>query len=445
MGLNLIYSAGHMILAFWNWLDRYLFGEFTEGPSHGARALRVLRYPYAILRDLSRGQINLHAMGLVYATLLSLVPLLAFAFAVLKLFGAQRELQPLIEEFFRPVGANAHVLTARVMQVADDVSAGLVGTLGLALLLWTLLGTIKKVEDSFNFVWRVEHARSFARRITEYVALLIVGPIAVVSFLGLSHQALESASAGIGRYMPFFDRLKEIGLSLAPFFMITAIFTAVYMFVPNTKVKWKPALIGGLTAGILWAAVGNIFTAFVVYTTRLSVVYASFAILVAALLWTYFGWLILLIGAQLSFYVQNRNYLRMGLTELRLSAVQREQLTLKVMYLIGRSYQDGKSQWSLDRLSQELGMPGIAVARIVHALEGARMITVTEDEHLVPARDLGRISIQEIIDIARNEKAGQVGWRNIKLPAIDALSAKMDEAWRKSCGDMTLRDLIEDA
>jgi hypothetical protein len=115
------------------------------------------------------------------------------------------------------------------------------------------------------------------------------------------------------------------------------------------------------------------------------------------------------------------------------------------MYLIGRSYQDGKSQWSLDRLSQELGMPGIAVARIVHALEGARMITVTEDEHLVPARDLGRISIQEIIDIARNEKAGQVGWRNIKLPAIDALSAKMDEAWRKSCGDMTLRDLIEDA
>ena len=186
-----------MILAFWNWLDRYLFGEFSEGATPGARALRLLRYPYALLRDLSRGQINLYAMGLVYATLLSLVPLVAFAFAVLKAFGAHRELEPLIFEFFKPVGASAHELTNRVMQFADNVSTGVVGSLGLALLLWTLLGTIKKVEDSFNFLWRVEHARSFARRVTEYVALLIVGPIVVVSFLGLSHHALESASVGL--------------------------------------------------------------------------------------------------------------------------------------------------------------------------------------------------------------------------------------------------------
>src|SRR5690348_7593755 len=95
---NLIYSAGPMILAFWNWLDRYLFGEYSEGTTPGALALRVLRYPYAVLRDLSRGQINLHAMGLVYATLLSLVPLIAFAFAVLKAFGAHRELEPVILE-----------------------------------------------------------------------------------------------------------------------------------------------------------------------------------------------------------------------------------------------------------------------------------------------------------------------------------------------------------
>jgi hypothetical protein len=90
-------------------------------------------------------------------------------------------------------------------------------------------------------------------------------------------------------------------------------------------------------------------------------------------------------------------------------------------------------------------MPGIAVARIVHALETSGLVTVSEDEHLLPARDLGKITIQEILDIARNEKAGQVGWRNLKLPTIDALSSKMDEAWRKSVGEMTLRDLIEDA
>jgi membrane protein len=434
-----------MILAFWNWLDRYLFGEYSEGTTPGARALRVLRYPYALLRDLSRGQINLYAMGLVYATLLSLVPLIAFAFAVLKAFGAHRELQPIILEFFRPMGGKAaEEFTQKVMEFADSVSTGLVGSLGLALLLWTLLGTIKKVEDGFNFLWRVEHARSFARRVTEYVALLIVGPIVVVTFLGLSHNALETATAGIGRYMPFFERVVAIGQKISPYFMVAAIFTAVYMFVPNTKVKWKPALIGGLTAGILWAAVGNVFTALVVYSTRLTVVYAGFAIIVAALLWTYFGWLILLIGAQLSFYVQNRNYLRMGLTELRMSAVQREQLTLKVMYLIGRSYDDGKTRWSVDSLAHELSMPGIAISRIVHALEGALLLTLTDDERLLPARDLGKITIQEIVDIARNEKAGQVGWRNLRIPAVDTISKTMDDAWRKSCGEMTLRDLIDE-
>ncbi|HEV7610065.1 MAG TPA: YihY/virulence factor BrkB family protein [Steroidobacteraceae bacterium] len=434
-----------MMLVFWNWLDRYLFGEYSEGIMPGARALRLLRYPYALLRDLSRGQINLYAMGLVYATLLSLVPLIAFAFAVLKAFGAHRELEPIIYEFFKPMGASAGEFTRKVMEFADSVSTGVVGSLGLALLLWTLLGTIKKVEDGFNFLWRVEHARSFARRVTEYVALLIVGPIVVVSFIGLSHHALDTASAGFGRYVPFFERLVSFSIEVSPYFMVAAIFTAVYMFVPNTRVKWKPALIGGVAAGILWAAVGKLFTSLVVYSTRLTVVYAGFAIIVAALLWTYFGWLILLVGAQLSFYVQNRNYLRLGLTELRLSAVQREQLTLKVMFLIGRSYHDGKTRWSVDTLAHELGMPGIAISRIVHALEGAHLLTMADDERLLPARDLGQISIQEIVDIARNEKAGQVAPRNLKLPAVDAISKTMDDAWRKSCGEMTLRDLIEEA
>jgi len=434
-----------MYPAAWNWVDRYLFGEYSEGTNAAARLLRLLRYPYAILRDLSRGQVNLYAMGLVYATLLSTIPLIAFAFAVLKAFGAHRDLEPIILEFFRPVGASASQLTHRVMEFADNVSTGVVGSLGLALLLWTLLGTIKKVEDGFNFLWRVEHARSFARRVTEYIALLIVGPIVVVSFIGLSHNALDTATAGIGRYMPFWDRITAWTLAVSPYVMVTAIFTAVYMFVPNTKVKWKPAVIGGVSAGILWAVVGKIFTAFVVYTTRLSVVYAGFAIIVVSLLWTYFGWLILLIGAQLSFYVQNRNYLRLGLTELRLSAVQREQITLKVMYLIAQSYLGGKPRWTVDALSHELGMPGLAISRMVNALEAAHLLTLTDDEHLLPARDLGKITVQEIIDIARNEKAGLVAPRNLKLPAVDAISAKMEEAWRKSTGDMTVRDLVEKA
>jgi hypothetical protein len=90
-------------------------------------------------------------------------------------------------------------------------------------------------------------------------------------------------------------------------------------------------------------------------------------------------------------------------------------------------------------------MPGIAISRIVNALESAHLLTLADDERLLPARDLGNISIQEIMDIARNEKAGQVAPRNLKLPAVDAIAGTMDAAWRKSCGDMSLRDLIEEA
>jgi hypothetical protein len=113
------------------------------------------------------------------------------------------------------------------------------------------------------------------------------------------------------------------------------------------------------------------------------------------------------------------------------------------MFLIARAYQDGKTRWSVDTLAHELGMPGIAISRIVAALESAHLLTITDDEKLLPARDPGSIAVQEIMDIARNEKAGQVTPRNLKLSAVDEIAAKMDSAWRKSCGDTTLRDLIE--
>jgi membrane protein len=187
-----------MWLRTWDIFDRLFFGPRSNGPGFLAACVRVLRYPYAVIRDLLGGEINLRAMGLVYTTLLSLIPLLAISFAILAAFGESRDLQPIVYEFFRPMGnPGAAEITSRVMHFVGRVSNRIVGTVGLAVLLWTLVGTIKKVEDSFNFVWRVEHARGFARRITEYVSLLIIGPILMVGFLALSHAALGTMSATI--------------------------------------------------------------------------------------------------------------------------------------------------------------------------------------------------------------------------------------------------------
>jgi membrane protein len=434
-----------MWLRFWDLLDRWLFGETSRGAGPLAAALRALRYPYAVLRDLSRGQINLRAMGLVYTTLLSLVPLLAFSFAILKGFGAHRDLEPIVYEFFRPVGASATELTRNVMEFADNVSGGILGSVGFALLIWTLLGTIRKVEDSFNFVWRVEQPRSFARRVTEYLSLIIIGPLLLVGFIGLSHAAMQSAAMRAIAEEPLMRQLTGLGIQLAPYAMVTALFTVLYMFVPNTRVRIGPALIGGVTAGVLWAAVGKLFTAMVVYTTRLTVVYAGFAIIVAALLWTYFGWLILLIGAQLSFYVQNPNYLRLGLAELRLSSVELERLALEVMYLIGKGHATGATQWTANALASALGVPGNAVSQVIATLERGRLLIATEDDHLLPARDAGHIPLREILEVARNERSGPPAMPRARMPAVERLGARIDEALRACCDDRTLRDLLNEA
>ena len=430
----------------WDFLDWCFFGPASARPGVFPLAVRVLRYPYAVVRDLWRGAINLRAMGLVYTTLLSLIPLLAFSFAILKIFGAHRDLQPVVFEFFRPVGGDAaQELTSRVMQFADRVSSRVVGTVGFALLAWTLLGTIKKVEDSFNFLWRVDHPRSFARRVAEYLTLVVIGPLLLGGFVGLSHAALDSEPLRVMAGLPVLQGLASAAIVLAPYVMVSAIFTVLYMFIPNTRVHWRPALIGALTAGVLWAAVGKIFTAFVVYSTRLAIVYAGFAFIVAALLWTYFGWLILLAGAQLSFYVQNPTYLRLGLEELRLSCLELEQLALKIMFFVGRTHLTGGKRWTVNGLSTELGLPGIAVAQMATTLERAGLLIVTDDDELSPARDISRIGVYEILEIARNQRSGHFAPRNVPIPAVDRLIGTLDEALRNRCSDLTLRELVEEA
>jgi membrane protein len=434
-----------MMLRIWVLLDWCFFGPAAQRPGVLALFIRTLSYPYAVIRDLARGDINLRAMGMVYTTLLSLIPLVAFSFAILKVFGAHRDLQPIVYEFFRPLGdAAASQVTGRVMQFADRVSSGIVGSVGFALLAWTLLGTIKKVEDSFNFLWRVEQPRSFARRIAEYLTLLVVGPVLLVAFIGLSHATIASVPVQEVAKMPFLQRLPGTLIAVAPYVMVTAFFTGMYMFVPNTRVQWRPALIGALAGGVLWAAVGKMFTAFVVYSTRLTVVYAGFAFIVAALLWTYLGWLILLAGAQLSFYIQNPTYLRVGLQELRLSCVELEQLALKMMYFVGLTHLTGGRRWTVNQLSRELGLPGIAVAKMARALERAGLVIVTDDDELICARDIGRIAVYEILDMARNQRSGHLAPRTMPIPAVDRLTASLDAERRERCGDLTLRDLVEE-
>jgi membrane protein len=322
------------------------------------------------------------------------------------------------------------------MDFADRVRGGVLGSVGLTLLIWTLIGTLKRIEDSLNFVWHVELSRSFARRLAEYLSLLVIGPLLLVAAVGLSQQVLERLPS-----VAALNILNSLWLQVLPVIVVGLLFTFMYRVAPNTHVHWRAACIGGLFAGILWTIVGAVFTAFVLYSSRFMMVYAGLAILAAALVWTYLGWLILLLGAQLSFYVQNPGYLRVGLKEPRLSNLENEQLALTVMYHVGQSHLHGGKRWTVERLAAQLQLPGVLVARCCSALEKAGLLVTTGQEQLLPARELSDIRIVDVIAVMRASGSTARGPSLVMPGPVASLCGDLDSGWRAYCGERTLRDL----
>ncbi len=428
----------------WDQLDTVVFGRSAGRAGALRNLLRVGRYPYAVIRDLADGHINMRATALVFTTMLSIVPLLAFSFIIIRQFGehAGRDLQPIVLEFFRPVGAGADEMTRQVLQFAGQLRRSVVGIVGLAFLVWSLIGTIQKVEDSFNYVWRVPQARSLARRIGEFLSLLVVGPVLLGGFIALSHTAFVAGPMQLASSLPLVNRLMSLAVHVAPYVMVTTLFTFLYMFIPNTRVRFIPALIGAVVAGVLWAAVGSIFTGFVEYSSRLTLVYAGFAAVVAVVTWTYFGWLILLSGAQLSFYIQNPSYLRFGMRPLNLSAAEQEQLALTISFLVAHNAQTGRPRYTLDALATDLGVTGLALHPLVTALEEAGVLKFS-GEQLLLARDPSYLALIDIVEAARHQHSGKPLSRALAIPGISQIVGEVDAARRASCAGRTLRELLQ--
>jgi membrane protein len=428
----------------WDRLDGAVFSRASGRPGTVRSVARIGRYPYAVIRDLAAGEINMRATALVFTTVLSLVPLLAFSFIVLRQLDGHggRDLQPIVMEFFRPIGPGADNLTRDVLQFAGRLRRGLVGTVGVALLAWSLIGTIQKVEDSFNYVWRVPQPRSLARRVGEFLSLLVIGPVLLGGFIALSHTAIIAGPVQLATSLPLVKRLMSLGVHVAPYVMVTVLFTLLYIIIPNTRVRLRPAFLGAVVAGVLWAAVGSIFTRFVEYSSRLTLVYAGFAAVIGVVMWTYFGWLILLSGAQLSFYIQNPSYLRFGLRQLHLSAAELEQLALTITFLIAHNAATGRPRYTLDGLATDLGVTGLALAPLMHSLEQARVLRVAAGE-LVLARDPARLTIIDIMEAARHLHSGKPVSRALAIPGVSQIVAKVDAARRAGVAGCTLLDILQ--
>jgi membrane protein len=428
-----------------SWLERLEDGLFLDSrrmrPPWGP-VLRLLRYPAALVRDWVIGDINVRAMSLAYTTLLSIVPLMVFSFSILKGFGARSDLEFVLDGFFRPLGNVAPELTASVIQFVRNMRSGLVGSIGLAFLVYTVVSTIQKIESSFNYVWRVSRPRGFLRRVTEYLSVMIIGPILLAVALGLMAAAQHSPiTQRLDEYIPLAWTLSVLG-KLLPYAIVTVVFTFLYWLLPNTHVKFSAALLGGVTAGIIWALVGKVFTAFIVYSSQLMAVYTGFAIVLTTLIWVYLSWVILLIGAEFAFYVQFPQYLRHGQEVIELNCCAQEQIALSVMFLIGRDHGAAAGVWTADRLAAELEIPGSALAPLIMALERASLIVSTEKEHFELGRDAASIRLFTILDVVRSAHAGRSAVKVNAAPATGAVLRDVHAAMQDRLGERSLNDLI---
>jgi membrane protein len=408
----------------------------------GRALLVVLRYVYALARDLVFGDLNMRAMSLVYTTLLSVVPLLAFCFSIVKAFGFHHEFEPLIAQFFKPLGEQGPELTARVVDFVDHLRGGVLGTVGLAVLLWAVVSVVQKVEESFNYVWHVERPRSFARRFSEYLSLLIVGPILMAAaFALLASIATPSLLGWLEAHPPFGALLSAAG-QLGPLLIVTVGFTFLYKIVPNTRVHFRAAALAGFAAGGAWVAASFGFTQLVAYSTQMMAVYAGFAIVLLALMWVWLNWLILLTGALLAFYLQNPAYLRPGERDVVPTARLRERLALSVMYLVTRAFGSEAKRERIATLAETLAVPSIALGPIVDALESAGLLQTTDAEALLPGRDPGRITLDEVFAAVRDGEFGRA--MTLRQAAIvapaEAVCGRVDAAVSRELGGLSLKD-----
>lgn len=419
--------------------------DLTDLSKGRALLIKTLRLTYVLGMDIFRGELSLRAKGLVYTSLLSLVPLLAVIVTLLQTFDVHQRVEPLLLQALSPLGDQAPEFTADIMGFVEGMNLGVLGVVGFVLLLYTAVSLIQKMEDAFNYIWRIRHSRTLGQRITQYPGIIIIGPMLVFAAMALtasvtSHHIVQELLA----IEPFGSLMVMLG-KLTPFFIIIFAFFFVFILMPNTRVKIRAALTAALITGVLWQSTGMLFASFVADSTRYTAIYSGFAILILFMIWLYVGWLIVLLGAQLCYYLQNPRQVHLALDEVHFSHRMQERLCLSVLYLIAEHYYQGSEPWSLSRLSRHLNVAGEFVNDALELLEGLGLIVAAGDDKIVfyPARDLAAIPVAELWQRIRSHEEEEWQGMDIRFPKpVLELMQRIDQGVEQELDGAGMREFM---
>jgi membrane protein len=426
-------------------LDPLLDSELSELTRYKRWIHAALRIGVMVGRDFVHNLVKLQAMALAFKTLLSLAPLLAVVFSLLKAFGVHNRMEPALAQALAPLGEKGEEITGHLIGFVDKMSASALGGVGLVTLFITVLSLMGSIEEAFNHIWRVKTSRKLARRFSDYLSAILIGPVLVFAAVTITATLQNNAIVHALASLQALGAVVLFLLRLVPYLTLWGAFTFVYIFIPNTRVKMRSALIGGLVAAVLWQTVGWGFAVFVASSTRYYVIYSSFAILLLFLLWLHAGWVIVLLGAQVTYAHQHIQFYQGEREFLAHSPAGREKLALQMMLLVGRNFYHGRDPQGVSLLAEQLRLPAGVVKEFMEMFASAKLVLPLADgETFVLGRDAQTIGIKDIFDCVRNsgKNLKSRGDGSKEEEEVNRLIAKVDQSMAKALEGKNLQELI---
>ncbi|MEW6288955.1 MAG: YihY/virulence factor BrkB family protein [Thermodesulfobacteriota bacterium] len=392
----------------------------SELPPAKRPMVRIVKICLIAARAPFNKQLVNHASALSFTFLLSLVPMLAMIFSIAKGFGIQDKIEPLLLE--KAVGGEiAADLIPKIIEYVNNTNVTALGSIGLLFIAYTAISMLGQIEDSFNQIWSIRKPRTFIRKASDYLSILIIGPLLLAVTLGLSTTLRSHA---------FTQKLLEIGLfagAMKLFFLslpwVTSILilTLLYIIMPNTTVRFYPALLAGTITGCLWQLTQIIFIKFQIGVAKYNAIYGTFASVPIFMIWLQTTWLLVLFGGIINFACQNAGKFHPLEFETNISFASREKICLAVLLAICRAFDRGDGPSGPATISNRLGLSESfvrnALARLL-AIGKILPVSTEEKELFVPAKPTGELKIAHFFKDIQGEQADKTEFKDKEINAI---------------------------
>lgn len=408
-------------------------GKIKNEPKPVTLLRHLLQIIWAVVADIKDGQLSLRAMSLVYSTVISIVPLFAISFSVLKGLGAHNQIRPFLTNLLAPLGEKSEEITNKVIGFVDNIQVGVLGVLGIGILLYTVISMMQKIEHAFNYVWHVSKPRTFGQRFSDYLSVLLVGPLLIFLSAGLTTTARSGVFTDQIASLPGADSLFALIGFIIPYIILSLAFTFLYSFIPNTKVKLKAAFVGGLMTAFMWKIMGWGFSSFVANSANHTAIYSAFATIIVFMVFIYLVWLVLLVGSSLGFYWQFPEYRKVRHNTVSLSPSSKEALAVDIMTEIARRFNQHEKQSTIADIAEMTGEPSMVVTNITDYLVKAGLLEPLQNgDSWLPARPLEHMSVYDVVAAVRNHEG--------EMQPI--LSKKSSQKYKKDV-DATIKKVFE--